>query len=262
MLKDQMQKSGLCTENASGAVPVHVGIIMDGNGRWARARGLPRFLGHRSGVEALRVAVRSAGDCGVSFLTVFAFSSENWKRPKDEVEELLGLLKRFLRRDLAELHANGVRVCSIGERRTLSTDLSTMISEAETLTKDNKGLILTIAFNYGGRDEITRAMQLLAEDVKSGVLQPQDINEQSIAAKLDTADLPDPDLIIRTSGEQRLSNFLLWQSAYTEFVFLPCLWPDFDREQFDQAIATYQNRSRRFGDVSAPVAQPANEATS
>ncbi|MCU0832007.1 MAG: isoprenyl transferase [Rhizobiaceae bacterium] len=230
-------------------VPRHVAIIMDGNGRWATARGLPRFEGHRRGVEALRRAVRIAGDVGIDVLTVYAFSSENWKRPQSEIAELMGLLKLFVRRDLAELHRNNVRVRSIGERQTLAPDLRGLIEEAEHLTRANTKMTLVIAFNYGARDELTRAMRQLARSALSGGLDPESITDQTISSVLDAPDLPDPDLIIRTSGEQRLSNFLLWQAAYAEFVFLPVLWPDFDRAHFDEALAAYRNRERRFGGV-------------
>jgi undecaprenyl diphosphate synthase len=230
-------------------VPRHVAIIMDGNGRWATARGLPRFEGHRRGVEALRRAVKIAGDIGINVLTVYAFSSENWKRPAAEISELMGLLKLFVRRDLAELHKNGVKVRAIGERTSLAPDLRGLIEEAENLTRNNTKLTLVIAFNYGARDEIMRAVQKLAASVSAGEIAPSALTEQHLAAHLDLPDLPDPDLIIRTSGEQRLSNFLLWQAAYSEFVFLPVLWPDFDRSHFDQALTIYANRERRYGGV-------------
>jgi undecaprenyl diphosphate synthase len=230
-------------------IPRHVAIIMDGNGRWATARGLPRFEGHRRGVEALRRAVRAAGDIGIEVLTVYAFSSENWKRPKSEIAELLSLLKIFVRRDLAELHRNGVKVRAIGERTSLAPDLRGLIEEAENLTRGNNKLTLVIAFNYGARDEIVRAAQALAADLVAGRLSPADVNEETLGSKLDTADLPDPDLVIRTSGEHRLSNFLMWQAAYAEFVFLPVLWPDFDRQHLDQALEEFARRDRRFGGV-------------
>jgi undecaprenyl diphosphate synthase len=233
-----------------GAVPRHVAVIMDGNGRWATARGLPRFEGHRRGVEALRRAVRIAGDIGIDVLTVYAFSSENWKRPASEISELMGLLKLFVRRDLAELHKNGVKVRAIGERISLAPDLRGLIEEAENLTRNNTKLTLVIAFNYGARDEIMRAVKKLAHLVKAGEVEPSALTEQNLASQLDLPDLPDPDLIIRTSGEQRLSNFLLWQAAYSEFVFLPVLWPDFDRVHFDQALTLYANRERRYGGVT------------
>jgi undecaprenyl diphosphate synthase len=236
-----------------GELPRHVAIIMDGNGRWATARNLPRFEGHRRGVEALRRAVRIAGDVGIEMLTVYAFSSENWKRPKSEIAELMGLLKLFVRRDLAELHRNNVRVRAIGEREQLAPDLRGLIEEAENLTRDNTALTLVIAFNYGARDELTRSVQAIARAVKAGVIDAAAITERLIGRYLDTADMPDPDLIIRTSGEQRLSNFLLWQAAYAEFVFLPVLWPDFDRQHFAEALDVYASRTRRFGGVDKPV---------
>jgi undecaprenyl diphosphate synthase len=232
---------------APGAIPRHVGIIMDGNGRWASARGLPRFEGHRRGVEAVRRAVRAAIDLGVDYLTIYSFSTENWTRPPSEVADLIGLLKRFIRNDLAELHRNGVRVRIIGAREGLADDLRAMLAEAEDLTRANRRLTLVVAFNYGGRQEIVEAARRLAERAALGELDPAAISQQILSATLDTAGIPDPDLIIRTSGEQRLSNFLLWQAAYAEFVFLPIHWPDFDRDAFDAAIAQFANRQRRFG---------------
>jgi undecaprenyl diphosphate synthase len=233
------------------AVPRHVAIIMDGNGRWAAARGLPRAEGHRRGVEALRRTVRAAGEIGISFLTIFSFSAENWSRPASEVGELMGLLRRFIRHDLAELHKNNVRVRVIGERVGLDPDIERLLAEAEELTKSNSGLTLVVAFNYGARQEITRAARRIAEQVAQGRLQPADITTETIAGLLDAPDLPDPDLIIRTSGEQRLSNFLLWQSAYSELMFVPTYWPDFDRAALESAITEYQQRERRFGGLVA-----------
>lgn len=231
--------------------PAHVAIIMDGNGRWAKARGLPRVAGHRAGVEALRQAVRAAGEFGVSWLTVYAFSSENWSRPKSEVSDLMGLLKMFIRRDLAELHQNGVRVRIIGERAGLEADIAGLLDEAETLTANNRATNLVIAFNYGGRDEIARAARQIAADALSGKIDVDEIGVDHIAAALDTSEIPDPDLVIRTSGEVRLSNFLLWQAAYSELVFLPCFWPDFTREHFADALRQYSARERRFGGLAA-----------
>ena len=231
--------------------PEHVAIIMDGNGRWAKARGLPRSAGHRAGVEALRKAVRAVGERGIGWLTVYAFSSENWSRPKAEVNDLMGLLKLFIRRDLAELHRNGVRVRVIGERDGLQPDIGELLREAEALTALNRDMTLVIAFNYGGRDEIVRAARKMAESVRSGALNPEDIVEETVAAFLDTTDMPDPDLVIRTSGEQRLSNFLLWQAAYAELVFAPCYWPDFGSADLDRALETFDARERRFGGVVA-----------
>ncbi|MEO0498049.1 MAG: isoprenyl transferase [Pseudomonadota bacterium] len=228
-------------------VPAHVAIIMDGNGRWAQARGLPRTRGHRKGVEALRHAVRNAGELGVRWLTVYAFSSENWNRPPAEVRDLLGLLKMFIRRDLAELHREGVRVRIIGCRETLPRDIKPLLEEAESLTRANTAMDLIVAFNYGARDEMVRAVKRIADRVADGSLSSDDINQELVSAALDTSSVPDPDLIIRTSGEQRLSNFLLWQAAYSEFVFCDCAWPDFDRDALLHAIAEYQRRDRRYG---------------
>ncbi|MCP4314512.1 MAG: isoprenyl transferase [Hyphomicrobiales bacterium] len=230
--------------------PQHVAIIMDGNGRWAERRGQTRTTGHRKGVEAVREAVRSAGELGVKYLTLFAFSSENWRRPEDEVNDLMGLLKFFIRRDLAELHREKVRVRIIGDRRTLKPDILSLLTEAEDLTRANDALELIIAFNYGGRDDITRAARLLAAKAARGEIDPGSISEDSISSSMDTAGIPDPDLIIRTSGEQRISNFLIWQAAYSEFVFLECLWPDFNRAAFEDALREYGNRNRRFGSVA------------
>lgn len=233
------------------AIPAHIAIIMDGNGRWAMQRGLPRNAGHRVGVEALRQTVRTCGEIGVKYLTVFAFSSENWSRPQTEVTELMGLLKLFIRKDLAELHKNGVRVRIIGERKTLKPDILGLLVEAEQLTVDNRNLDLIIAFNYGARDEMVRAIGKLGGMIERGELSPDRITDQTISSQLDTAGIPDPELIIRTSGEQRLSNFLLWQAAYSEFVFLPCYWPDFSRDDLMAAIAEYEARDRRFGGLDA-----------
>lgn len=233
------------------AKPTHIAIIMDGNGRWAKARGLPRSAGHKAGVEALRKVVRAAGEFEIPWLTLYAFSSENWSRPHQEVNDLLGLLKLFIRRDLAELHRSGVRVRVIGERGSLAGDIRALLEEAEALTRDNSAMTLVIAFNYGARDEITRAVARIAERVAAGRLDAGAISEDLIAANLDTHGIPDPDLIIRTSGEQRLSNFLLWQAAYSEFVFLPCYWPDFSGADLKAAIDSYESRERRFGGVMA-----------
>jgi len=231
-------------------IPQHVAIIMDGNGRWANKRGLPRTVGHSKGVEAVRETVRAAGDVGVKYLTLFAFSSENWSRPETEVRDLLGLLRRFIRQDLAELHRENVRIRVIGEREKLRSDILPLLLEAEETTKFNTALTLIIAFNYGARDEIARAVAMLARDVEAGILKASEIDPDKISARLDTAGIPDPDLIIRTSGEERLSNFLLWQAAYSEFVFLPDYWPDFDRKLFLDALKIYASRDRRFGGLS------------
>ncbi|WP_082025790.1 isoprenyl transferase [Methyloceanibacter caenitepidi] len=220
---------------------------MDGNGRWAAERRLPRVEGHRRGVEAVRRAVEAAGDLGITHLTLFSFSSENWSRPAEEIKDLFGLLRRFIRRDLADLHKNGVRIRIIGSRTNLDADIQRMLDDAVELTKENTALNLTIAFNYGSRNEITRAATRFAEDVKAGVLAPGDMTEQLFGSYLDTDGLPDPDLLIRTSGELRLSNFLLWQLAYAEFVFVDTYWPDFNKTHFEDAIAEFQRRNRRFG---------------
>jgi undecaprenyl diphosphate synthase len=234
--------------------PIHVAIIMDGNGRWAQARGLPRFEGHRRGVEAVRRAVRSAIERNVQFLTIYSFSSENWSRPPEEVAMLMGLLKRFIRNDLLELNDNGVKVRIIGERDNLAPDIVALIDEAEILTADNRGLTLTVAFNYGARQEIVEAARRLAIDVRDGRVDAESIGQDDLADRLDTAGLPDPDLVIRTSGEMRLSNFLLWQTAYAELVFLPILWPDFDDAAFVSALDQYAARERRFGALVEPSA--------
>jgi undecaprenyl diphosphate synthase len=232
-------------------VPRHVAIIMDGNGRWAAARGLPRVEGHRRGVEALRKTVRAAGEMGIRCLTIFSFSSENWQRPASEVRDLMGLLRRFIRNDLAELHASNVRVRVIGERADLDPDIRRLLEEAEELTRANDGLVLVVAFNYGARNEIARAARAIAQDVANGALKPEDVTEELIGQRLDAPDIADPDLIIRTSGEQRLSNFLLWQAAYSELVFTAVYWPDFDRAVLEQAIEEYRRRERRFGGLVA-----------
>jgi undecaprenyl diphosphate synthase len=236
-------------------LPRHVGIIMDGNGRWAAARGLPRFEGHRRGVEAVRRSVRAAMDLGIDYLTVYSFSSENWSRPPQEVAYLMGLLKRFIRNDLAELHQNGVRVRIIGLREGLDPEIRSLLDEAEELTRGNQRLTLVIAFNYGSRQEIAIAARRLANKVLAGEMSVEEIDVAAVSAELDTSEVPDPDLIIRTSGEQRLSNFLMWQAAYAEFVFLPLHWPDFDREAFEKALREYASRERRFGGLTAPSAK-------
>lgn len=234
-------------------VPTHVAIIMDGNGRWANSRGLPRTMGHRKGVEAVREAVRTAGEVGIRYLTLFAFSSENWSRPEAEVSDLMGLLKVFIRRDLADLHRQNVRIRVIGDKNNLRGDILPLLLEAEDTTRGNTGITLVIAFNYGSRDEMTRAMQALAVEVAQGRLTADQITPERIASKLDTAGIPDPDLVLRTSGEERLSNFLLWQAAYSELLFVPALWPDFTREVFLDALKTYAGRERRFGGLSQPT---------
>jgi undecaprenyl diphosphate synthase len=229
------------------ALPRHIAIIMDGNGRWARARSLPRIAGHRSGAEAVRRTVAAAGELGIPYLTLFGFSSENWKRPSEEVHDLMALLRHYLRGEIAELHKNGVRLKVIGQLSRLARDIVAMIEKAEALTRDNSGINLTIALSYGGRAEIIAAMRALAAKAASGELSPEAIDEAVISRHLFTADIPDPDLLIRTSGEQRISNFLLWQCAYSELVFTKTLWPDFGQADLEQAIADYRGRERRYG---------------
>jgi undecaprenyl diphosphate synthase len=246
-----MPEVPLIAQGAPSEVPRHVAIIMDGNGRWAAARGLPRTEGHRRGVEALRRTVRAAGELGIGYLTIFSFSSENWSRPPAEVRDLMALLRRFIRNDLAELHGNSVQVRIIGERAGLAPDILRLLEEAEELTRRNDGLVLVVAFNYGARQEIARAARRLAQQVQDGRLDPDAVTADLLGRCLDAPDLPDPDLIIRTSGEQRLSNFLLWQAAYSELVFVPIHWPDFDRTVLEQAIAEYHRRERRFGGLVA-----------
>jgi undecaprenyl diphosphate synthase len=227
--------------------PAHVAIIMDGNGRWAKARGLPRIAGHRHGADAVRRTVTAAGEFGIAYLTLFGFSSENWKRPVVEVDDLMGLLRHYLRREIAELHRNGVRLKVIGERSRLPEDIVTLITNAEALTADNLGLRLTVALSYGGRAEIVRAARTIADLAKAGALAPESIDEDLFAHHLLTADMPDPDLVIRTSGEQRISNFLLWQTAYAEFVFTGTMWPDFGKSDLENALSDYHGRERRYG---------------
>ena len=231
--------------------PLHVAIIMDGNGRWAAARGLPRAEGHRRGVEALRRVVRAASELGILYLTIFSFSSENWSRPATEIGDLFGLLRRFIRNDLATLHRDGVRVRVIGEREGLDPDICALLNEAEELTRANTKLNLVVAFNYGSRQEIAKAAQRLAREVAAGTREASSIDADALGQYLDAPDIPDPDLIIRTSGELRLSNFLLWQVAYSELIFVPTYWPDFDRAALENAIAEYCRRERRFGGLTA-----------
>jgi undecaprenyl diphosphate synthase len=234
-------------------VPRHVAIIMDGNGRWAAARGLPRVEGHRRGVEALRRTVRAAADLGIAVLTIFSFSSENWSRPLSEISDLMALLRHFIRKDLVELHKSNVRVRIIGERENLDRDIRLLLQEAEELTRGNDGLTLVVAFNYGARQEIAQAAQRLAIEVAAGRLTADEVTPERLGSYLHAPDIPDPDVIIRTSGEQRLSNFLLWQAAYSELVFVPINWPDFDRAVLEGAIAEYRRRERRFGGLVADM---------
>ena len=231
--------------------PRHVAIIMDGNGRWAAARHLPRVMGHRAGVAAVRNVVRAAPELGIEILTLYSFSSENWKRPRTEVNDLMGLLRLYLRDDLEELHRNGVEIRIIGAKTQLEGDIIDLIEHTQDRTRGNSKLKLVVAFNYGGQDEIVEAAKRIAEDVAAGKIVPADVTRDLFASYLATAGIPDPDLVIRTSGEQRLSNFLIWQAAYSEFVFTETLWPDFGKAELVAAIREYQNRERRFGGLAA-----------
>jgi len=233
--------------------PRHVAIIMDGNGRWAKQRGLPRQAGHRAGVKSARRVVEYMAEQGVEYLTMFAFSSENWQRPRDEVKALMGLFADVLKRETADLHRNGVRLRFIGDRTTLGKRLTKRIEEAEALTGSNSGLKLDIAMAYGGRWDIVQAARRLADDVQAGRLGPNDITECTLADRLVTGDAPEPDLVIRTGGEQRISNFLLWQGAYAELFFSQALWPDFSDEEIDAALEFYSVRQRRFGRTGEQV---------
>jgi undecaprenyl diphosphate synthase len=232
---------------ASG--PNHVAIIMDGNGRWAKARGLPRVAGHRRGADAVRRVVRSAGELGLPVLTLFAFSTENWTRPADEVNDLMGLLRHYLRNELDELHKNGAKLRVIGNRNGLASDIVRDISDAENRTRGNSRIDVNICINYGARAEILAAIRSLARQVEAGALSADRIDEDRFENELLTSGVPDPDLLIRTSGEQRISNFMLWQCAYTELVFVDTLWPDFGKEHLEQAIAEFRRRERRYGGV-------------
>jgi undecaprenyl diphosphate synthase len=233
--------------------PVHVAIIMDGNGRWAKSRGLPRVMGHKRGAEAVRRTVEAAGTMGVSYLTLFGFSSENWNRPKQEIGDLMGLLRLYLRSEMVELHRKNVRLLMIGDRSRFEPDIIDLIEDAERMTEDNSGLTLVLALSYGGRQEIAAAMRSMAKEIVEKRLDPAEIDVDTVRGYLSTADIPDPDLLIRTSGEQRISNFLLWQLAYTEFVFLDTLWPDFSTEDLRRAIGEYNSRERRYGAAVGPT---------
>lgn len=231
----------------TSALPRHVAIIMDGNGRWAKKRGLPRKAGHRAGAEALRRICRHAGNLGIEYITVYAFSTENWKRSADEVDALMSLLLQYLKNAETELGGDRARIRVIGDRSRFSEEIQREMERVERVTGENTDLNVVLALNYGGRSEIVRAARGLAEDVREGKLLPEAIDEALFAGRLYTAGMPDPDLLIRTSGELRLSNFLPWQMTYSEFYITDTLWPDFDEGQFDRAIAAYQNRERRFG---------------
>lgn len=240
--------------NRPPAAPRHVAIIMDGNGRWAARRGLPRSAGHKAGVDALRRAVKAAADFGIEYLTIYSFSSENWSRPAAEVSFLLDLLRRFIRQDVAELHSSGVKITVVGSRADLEPGIVSLLDDAERLTRENSKLNLVVAFNYGSRQEIGRAMSAIARKIESGEISTADISPELISLNLDTAGIPDPDLLIRTGGEQRISNFLLWQCAYTEFVFVDEFWPDFTHEIFARALDEFRLRDRRFGGIEAQTA--------
>ena len=234
-------------ELPTGAIPRHVAIIMDGNGRWAKKRLLPRIAGHKQGVEAVRRIARASRKLGIEVLTLYAFSSENWRRPEEEVRDLMGLLRHYLKREIEEFHKNGIRLNVIGDRNRLGADIVELIANAERRTASNQRLNLTIALSYGSRDEIVAAAQKAMQAALDGKLKPEQLNEQNFSQFLLTADMPDPDLLIRTSGEKRISNFLLWQCAYAEFVFLERQWPDFDAADFNGAIQEYLGRTRRYG---------------
>jgi undecaprenyl diphosphate synthase len=229
------------------SVPRHVAIIMDGNGRWAKARGLPRAAGHRQGAEAARQALRAAGEAGVECLTLYAFSSENWRRPQDEINDLMGLLRFYITRELDALHREGVRLRILGDHKAFQPDVAKLVDQAVERTAGNRRMTVAIALNYGSRAELVEAARGIAARVEAGEIRSADIDEAMVEASLDTAGLPPLDLLIRTSGEQRLSNFLLWQAAYAELIFVDTLWPDFDGDSLRAALAAYAGRERRFG---------------
>lgn len=242
--------SNLLDSDGASQAPTHVAIIMDGNGRWAKARGLPRSAGHKRGGEAARTAVRAAAEAGVKYLTLFGFSSENWNRPDEEVTDLMGLLRFYLNREIKSLEKDGVKLRVIGNRAMLPTDIQELISAAEKRTINNSRITLVIALSYGGRAEIANSAKAIALKVKDGSIDPLEINEEMFSMHLETADIPDPDLLIRTSGEKRISNFLLWQTAYSEFIFTDTLWPDFSADDFNNALIEFGARERRYGKIS------------
>jgi undecaprenyl diphosphate synthase len=239
--------AGSASTGSPTAVPRHVAIIMDGNGRWAKGRGLPRSAGHRAGAEAARKALQAAGEAGVECLTLYAFSSENWRRPATEINDLTGLLKFYIKKELDALHKEGIRLRVLGDHKAFESDVATLVDEALARTADNDRMTLAIALNYGARTELVRATRRLAEQVRSGALEPEAIEEANLEAELDTAGLPPLDLLIRTSGEHRLSNFLLWQAAYAELLFVDTMWPDFDGDTMRSALTEYARRERRYG---------------
>lgn len=230
-------------------VPSHIAIIMDGNGRWAKSRFMPRTYGHKAGVETIRKVVKECSRLGVKYLTLYAFSTENWKRPKDEVSALMGLLVKYLRSELEELHRNNVKILTIGDISKLPNACIEELDRAKKETKDNTGLVMSLALNYGGRNDLVNAVRNISQEVLDGKISPDDIVDDTIASHLSTNESPDPDLVVRTSGEQRLSNFLLWELAYSEFYFTDIHWPDFDEKELQKAIYAYQSRDRRFGGV-------------
>ncbi|HHY60974.1 MAG TPA: isoprenyl transferase [Clostridia bacterium] len=242
-----LKKQAKATAELAQNLPRHIAIIMDGNGRWAQKRNMPRAAGHRQGVESLKRIVEACLELGIEILTVYAFSTENWKRPKEEVDILMNLLVEYLQKEIANLEQQGVRICPIGEISKLPATAVRELEEAQERTKHNHRLILNVALNYGGRAEIARAVKEIAQLVREGKISPEDITEDTISDHLTTRGMPDPDLLIRPSGEYRISNFLLWQIAYTEFWFTDTLWPDFSKEDLLEAIRAYQKRERRFG---------------
>jgi undecaprenyl diphosphate synthase len=239
------------TQPESNGFPVHVAIIMDGNGRWAQALGYPRVMGHKQGAEAVRRTIKAAKQLGVRYLTLYGFSLENWKRPATEIADLMSLLRLYLRQEVSELHREGVRIRFIGERERLEPEIVSLIEMAEQKTRGNTQLNLIVALSYGSRQEITAAARRIAREAAAGELDPETVDEQAIAGRLFTSDIPDPDLIIRTSGEKRISNFLLWQSAYAELIFTDVLWPDFSREELENSIQEFARRERRYGATTA-----------
>ena len=242
--------SSLLIGDGANQAPIHVAVIMDGNGRWAKARGLPRTAGHKRGSEAARKVVRAAAEAGVKYITLFGFSSENWNRPDEEVTDLMGLLRFYLNREIKSLEKEGVKLRVIGNRSMLPADIQELIVTAEKRTADNVRITLIIALSYGGRAEIANGAKIIAQKVKEGEIDPSEINEEMFSKYLETSDIPDPDLLIRTSGEKRISNFLLWQTAYSEFIFTDTLWPDFSEDDFKNALAEFGSRERRYGKIS------------
>ena len=230
-------------------VPNHIAIIMDGNGRWAKSRFMPRTYGHKVGVETIRKVVKECSRLGVRYLTLYAFSTENWKRPKDEVSALMGLLVKYLRNELEELHKNNVKILTIGDISKLPQACIEELDHAKEKTKDNTGLVMSLALNYGGRNDLVNAVKKISQEVVDGKISVDDIGDDLISSHLSTKESPDPDLVVRTSGEQRLSNFLLWELAYSEFYFADIHWPDFDEKELQKAIFAYQSRDRRFGGI-------------